>query len=74
MVLFGHCLLGRFRGSKRLYFVEGSLSLIQTTVSLGIVVVKRVQRGILHGHLAGWRGMRASGDGKMGLKGLRREK
>jgi hypothetical protein len=38
------------------------------------VVVKRVQRGILHGHLAGWRGMRASGDGKMGLKGLRREK
>ncbi len=36
MVLEGHCRLGRWRGLKRRYFFEGSLSLLPHGVQVGL--------------------------------------
>lgn len=56
ITLLGHWRLGRSNGLKGLYFVEGSLSLWETEISLEMSDQLRSLRNI-HRHGGVWRGV-----------------
>jgi len=57
MVLFGHCRFSSFKGSKRLYFFDGSLSLVHATISTGtFAFVSRCKGWAYMGILVDWWG------------------